>query len=64
MGIVDATKNTALGITGRAKQVIGVAFGNRDLEFRGQNDEITANLHKARDQAKNAVSSVRKAVKL
>lgn len=64
MGIVDATRNTALSISGRTKQIVGVAFGNRDLEFRGQNDEITANLRKARDQAKNAVGSVRKAVKL
>ncbi|NQU36958.1 MAG: CsbD family protein [Actinobacteria bacterium] len=61
MGIVDSTKNTALSVSGRGKEIAGFVFKNRDLQTEGKADQITANLRRARDKGAEAVQSVRKA---
>ncbi len=62
MGVVDSTKNTALKVSGRAKQTMGVALGNRDLEARGVTEELTANARQAANQLGGAIKSMRKAL--
>ena len=64
MSIIDSTKNTALAVSGRTKEIAGFVFKNRDLETEGKTDQITANLRRARAKGTEAVSSVRKAAGL
>jgi uncharacterized protein YjbJ (UPF0337 family) len=61
MSFIDATKNTALSVTGRSKEIAGFVFKNRDLQTEGKADQITANLRRARDRGMGAVDSMRKA---
>jgi len=64
MSIIDSTKNTALAVSGRTKEIAGFAFKNRDLQTEGKADQIQANLRRARDKSVEAVGSVRKAAGL
>ncbi|MFT6563278.1 MAG: hypothetical protein ACJAY5_000002 [Actinomycetes bacterium] len=64
MSIIDSTKNTALAVTGRSKEIAGFVVKNRDLETEGKADQITANLRRARAKGTQAVSSVRRAAGL
>ena len=62
MNLIDSTKNTALSVTGRAKETAGFTFKNEDLQYEGKADQITANLRKARARGVGAVDSLKKAV--
>jgi uncharacterized protein YjbJ (UPF0337 family) len=62
MSIIDTTKNITLNISGRVKEVAGVATKNRDLETQGQVDQITANVRRAREQGVGALKSLRNAL--
>lgn len=62
MNLIESTKNTALSVTGRAKEIAGFTFKNEDLQYKGKADQITANLRKARARGMGAVDSLRKAV--
>ncbi|MGB3675868.1 MAG: hypothetical protein WA988_15655 [Candidatus Nanopelagicales bacterium] len=62
MNLIDSTKNTALAVTGRAKEIAGFTFKNEDLQYEGKADQITANLRKARARGVGAVDSLKKAV--
>ncbi|MFA7267680.1 MAG: hypothetical protein WC054_15320 [Candidatus Nanopelagicales bacterium] len=62
MNLIDSTKNTALSVTGRAKEIAGFTFKNEDLQYEGKADQITANLRKARARGVGAVDSLKKAV--
>jgi uncharacterized protein YjbJ (UPF0337 family) len=64
MSIIDSTRNTALAVSGRTKEIAGFIFKNRDLQTEGKSDQITANLRRARDKSTEAVNSVRKATGL
>ncbi len=64
MSIIDSTKNTALSVSGRSKEIAGFVFKNRDLQTEGKADQITANLRRARSKGTEAVASVRKAAGL
>ncbi len=62
MNLIDSTKNAALSIGGRAKEIAGFTFNNEDLQYEGKADQITANLRRARARGMGAVDSMRKAV--
>lgn len=62
MNLVESVKNTALSVSGRAKEVAGFTFKNEDMQYEGKADQITANLRRARARGMGAVESMRKAV--
>lgn len=52
MGIVDKAKNTAEKLVGQAKEAVGDATGDKDLQAEGKKDQATGS-------AKNAVEDVK-----
>jgi uncharacterized protein YjbJ (UPF0337 family) len=61
MSFTDSLKTTAMSFSGRVKEIVGVVFKQRDLQVRGQNQQVAANLRRARAKAEGAAKSVRKA---
>lgn len=57
MGAEDKTSNKVEEIQGRAKEEIGEATGNRDLEAEGKRDQSAANLKQAGEKIKDAFRS-------
>ncbi len=56
MGADDKVENTAQDLGGKAKEGIGDATGNEDLEAEGKADQTKANLKKAGENVKDAFS--------
>jgi uncharacterized protein YjbJ (UPF0337 family) len=54
MGNDDKTKNKVEEIRGQAKEGIGQATGDDNLERQGQNDQSKANLKQAGENVKDA----------
>ena len=54
MGIADKAKNAAEDLVGKAKEVVGDATGNTDLEAEGKKDQGTASVKKAGENVKDA----------
>jgi uncharacterized protein YjbJ (UPF0337 family) len=54
MSTTNKTKNTADRATGKVKEVTGVVTGNRDLQYRGQFEQIVANVKQAGEKLKDA----------
>jgi uncharacterized protein YjbJ (UPF0337 family) len=54
MGNDDKTKNKVEEIRGQAKEGIGSATGDENLERQGQNDQSKANLKQAGENVKDA----------
>jgi uncharacterized protein YjbJ (UPF0337 family) len=52
VGIVDKAKNTAEKLVGQAKEAVGEATGDKDLQAEGKKDQ-------AAGSAKNAVEDVK-----
>ncbi|MEH3034064.1 MAG: CsbD family protein [Aeromicrobium erythreum] len=54
MGIADKAKNAAEDLAGKAKEVIGDATNNKDLEAEGKKDQGKASAKKAGENIKDA----------
>ncbi|AHC26218.1 MULTISPECIES: CsbD family protein [Actinomycetes] len=63
MGIADNAKNKAEDLKGQAKEKVGSATGNSDLESEGQVDQAVAavkdHLTNAADKVKDGVEAVK-----
>ncbi len=54
MSTTSKIKNTSERMTGKVKEVVGSAVGNRDLKLEGQVDQMSANLKQAGEKVKDA----------
>lgn len=54
MGDQDKVSNTAEGALGDAKEKVGQATGNEDLESEGRTDSMKADLKQAGEKVKDA----------
>ena len=54
MSTTSKIKNNGVRITGKVKEVVGSAVGNRDLKLEGQVDQMSANLKLAGEKVKDA----------
>ncbi len=54
MSAKDKIKNTSEQVSGKVKEVVGSAVGNKDLEAQGQVDQMSANLKQAGEKVKDA----------
>ncbi|OHU64069.1 CsbD family protein [Mycobacteroides chelonae] len=63
MGIADDAKNTAADLKGRAKEAVGVAAGDDDLEAEGQVDQAVAAVRQkvsdAAERVKEGVDAIK-----
>jgi uncharacterized protein YjbJ (UPF0337 family) len=54
MGLDDKLKNTAEGMQGQAKEKVGDATDDQELQAEGQTDQTKANLKQAGEKVKDA----------
>ncbi|GAB3838845.1 CsbD family protein [Kribbella italica] len=54
MGIADKAKNAAEELAGKAKEAIGNATDNKDLENEGKTDQTKADVKNAGENIKDA----------
>lgn len=57
MGLDDKMKNTAEDVQGQAKEKVGDATGDSDMQAEGQADQTKANLKQAGEKVKDAFKS-------
>jgi len=57
MGMDDKLKNSAEGAVGKAKEGVGDATGDRDLQAEGKADQTKADLKQAGEKVKDAFKS-------
>jgi uncharacterized protein YjbJ (UPF0337 family) len=57
MGLDDKLKNTAEGMQGQAKEKVGDATDDQELQAEGQTDQTKANLKQAGEKVKDAFRS-------
>jgi uncharacterized protein YjbJ (UPF0337 family) len=60
MGIADKASNKSQDIKGKAKEAVGKATNNPNLENQGKTDQTKAALKNLGENAKDAVSKVKK----
>jgi len=56
MSATDKTKNAAQDLTGHAKEAVGSATGNDRLKAEGRADQTKADLKKAGENVKDALT--------
>lgn len=56
MGLDDKLQNSAEDVQGRAKEKIGDATGDEEMQAEGQTDQTKANLKQAGEKVKDAFS--------
>jgi uncharacterized protein YjbJ (UPF0337 family) len=54
MGLEDKVKNTTEGMQGQAKEKVGDATDDKEMQAEGQNDQTKANLKQAGEKVKDA----------
>jgi uncharacterized protein YjbJ (UPF0337 family) len=54
MGLDDKMKNSAENIQGQAKEKVGDATGDEEMQAEGQTDQTKANLKQAGENVKDA----------
>ena len=54
MSGIDKMKNKAEELTGKGKEGVGNATGDRDLQAEGQADQVSGNLKQAGEKVKDA----------
>jgi uncharacterized protein YjbJ (UPF0337 family) len=54
MGVDDKARNTGQEWQGKAKEAVGDATDDRDLEAEGEQDQTSANLKQAGEKVKDA----------
>lgn len=57
MALEDKAKNTAQTAKGKAKDAVGRATGDKDLETEGKADQVLGHLKQAGEKVKDAVRS-------
>jgi uncharacterized protein YjbJ (UPF0337 family) len=57
MGLDDKLKNSAEDVQGQAKEKVGDATGDTDMQAEGQADQTKANLKQAGEKVKDAFSN-------
>lgn len=57
MNATDKAKNTAEGLTGKAKEAAGKLVGNDNLETEGKEDQVKSDLKQAGEKVKDAFKS-------
>jgi uncharacterized protein YjbJ (UPF0337 family) len=57
MGTADKIENKTEELTGKAKETVGEASGDRDLQAEGQADQTKGNLKQAGEKVKDAFRS-------
>ena len=57
MAIEDKARNTAETARGKAKDVVGRATGNKDMETEGKADQVVGHLKQAGEKVKDALRS-------
>ena len=57
MGIGDKISNAAEEVGGKAKEATGRATGNENLEAKGQDDQLSANVKKTGEDVKDVFKS-------
>ena len=57
MGTDDKIENKTEELTGKAKETVGEASGDRDLQAEGQADQTKGNLKQAGEKIKDAFKS-------
>ena len=57
MALEDKAKNAAETARGKAKEVVGGATGDKDLEAEGKADQVVGHLKQAGEKVKDAVHS-------
>ena len=55
MGAIDKVRNKVQKLSGRVKEDIGRATGDRDLESRGIGDQVKSDLKDAGEKVKDAL---------
>jgi uncharacterized protein YjbJ (UPF0337 family) len=60
MGIADKASNKSQDIKGKAKEAVGKATNNPNLENQGKTDQTKAALKNLGENAKDTVSKVKK----
>ncbi len=56
MGLLDKAKNKAQGLRGKAKERVGEATGDKDLQAQGRADQTKSDLKDAGEKIKDAFS--------
>jgi uncharacterized protein YjbJ (UPF0337 family) len=54
MGLDDKANNKAEELKGQAKETVGKAIGNEQLEAEGKGDKVSGNLKQAGEKVKDA----------
>ena len=54
MSGIDKAKNKAQELSGKGKESVGEATGDRDLQAEGQADKVKGNLKQAGEKVKDA----------
>lgn len=62
MGNKDKVSNKAQDLKGKAKETVGSAVGNEELETEGKADQAKAGLKDAGEKLKDAASDVKDSV--
>jgi len=57
MSLADKAKNAAQDVAGKAKEAVGGATDNHDLEAEGKKDQAAAETKKAGENVKDAFKS-------
>jgi uncharacterized protein YjbJ (UPF0337 family) len=57
MGLDDKLKNTAEDVQGQAKEKVGDATDDKDMQAEGKTDQSKANLKQAGEKVKDAFKS-------
>jgi uncharacterized protein YjbJ (UPF0337 family) len=58
MGLKDKISNATEDATGKVKETVGRANGDRDLEAEGRGDQASSNVKKAGENIKDAAKDV------
>jgi uncharacterized protein YjbJ (UPF0337 family) len=58
VALEDKARNSAETARGKAKNVVGRATGNKDLESEGKAEQVVGHLKQAGEKVKDAVKSV------
>ena len=59
MALEDKARNTAETARGKAKDVVGRAVGNKDLEDEGKVEQVVGHLKQAGEKVKDAARSAK-----
>lgn len=63
MSTSDKAANKAQDVKGRAKEAVGSATGNKDLEAKGKSDRAKASVKDVGEKMKDAGSRIKDAVR-